>query len=343
MAVVLPTGHGGRTALNQDRTAAAKAWAFETLQSEDWAIEPIGSDASARCYYRLVGPAQTWILMDAPPSLEPIDAFIDVQARLADAQLNVPRIEAYDRVNGFMLLSDLGRLPYLEALDSDRASGLMAAAEAALLTMQTKVSTAQLRPYDAAKLLSELDLFTDWFLKHHWRVEPTAQELDQWDTLCSVLIRSALDQAQVFCHRDYMPRNLMVSDPNPGILDFQDAVVGPVAYDLISLYMDAFFSWPRADVDHRLEAYRQSGLAAGLPLPDTPEAWLHICDLMSVQRHLKVIGIFARIAYRDGKPKYLEDTPRFFAYLAHTSARQPELFLLDELLMAWKARRQVAH
>ena len=210
--------------------------------------------------------------------------------------------------------------------------------------MQRETAVDGLPEYDAALLLRELALFPDWFLARHWRVEPTEAELDDWEMVGMTLIRGALDQPQAFCHRDFMPRNLMVIEPpgrNPGILDFQDAVAGPIAYDPVCLFRDAFLSWPEDRVLAWLETYRRDAAAAGLPVPADPELWRRTCDLMGAQRHLKVLGIFARIRYRDGKPHYLDDAPRFFGYLAHAIARNPELAVLDGLLERWRARAVV--
>src|SRR5690606_4156955 len=159
-----------------------------------------------------------------------------------------------------------------------------------------------------------------------------AEQQDWWQQTCDVLVNSALKQAKVFVHRDYMPRNLMLSEPNPGILDFQDAVYGPVSYDITSLFKDAFISWPEERVLGWLEQYWQKARAAGVPVPASFDDFLHDCDLMGAQRHLKVIGIFARICHRAGKPKYLGDVPRFFAYLRTVIARRPALAVLGEIL-----------
>jgi len=322
-----------------DRAEQAIDWAIAKLGRERIAIEPIGSDASPRRYFRLSETADSWIVMDSPPNQVPVAAFVHIQSRLQEAGLHVPEIFAADEEHGFLLLSDLGRTTYLEALNKDNAIALFEDAEQALLCMQRNTSTEGMPKYDAASLFAELNLIMEWFLPHHWQVEPTDEELDIWDSVCATLVRWALDQPQVFCHRDFMPRNLMVSTPNPGILDFQDALIGPMAYDITCLYMDAFVSWPRDDVDQWLEAYRQKAAQHGLPVPEDSRLWLRMCDLMSAQRHLKVIGIFARIAYRDNKPKYLQDVPRFFAYLEKTIARNPELEPLRALWKAWASRR----
>ena len=324
------------------RRQAAEAWAAGRLGWDTWEAAPASADASFRSYYRIRCRDESFVIMDAPPERETLAPFIDVAGRLQRAGLHVPRIMAEDRAQGFLLLEDLGERPYHQVLNAENANGLFADAMQALTRIQTRARPEGLPAYDAGRLLQELALFPDWFLAHHWRVEPSDAELDDWDLLCALLIRWALDQPQVFCHRDYMPRNLMVSDPNPGIIDFQDAVLGPISYDPVSLFRDAFISWPEAQVDAWLEDYRLRGIEAGLPLPDSSEMWRRTCDFMGVQRHLKVIGIFARIRYRDGKPQYLEDVPRFFRYLDFAMARNPELAPLGRLLEDWRRRRQLA-
>ncbi len=320
------------------RAAAACEWGISQLEGSHWSVEAIGSDASSRRYFRLRGSNQTFIVMDAPPNSPEISPFIDVQQRLSSASLHVPTILACEPGEGWMLLTDLGQQTFLEALQDAPSFALLDKALSALETMQTQVATQGLEVYDAAKLQREMDLFVDWFLAQHWSVTPTAAELDRWHALCAELIDVATSQTQVFCHRDFMPRNLMVSQPNPGIIDFQDACIGPVTYDLVSLYLDAFISWPRDQVDEAFERHRHRLLTQGVSVPDSANEWLMWCDAMSVQRHLKVIGIFARIAYRDHKPHYLADTPRFFDYLSDTLGRLPRLSPLAELIHAWRQR-----
>ena len=322
------------------RRSAAIEWARQQAGFEVVDVQPISSDASARRYFRVRADSRSLVVMDAPPDREPLAPFLDVARRLAQAGLNVPEILANDTKRGFLLLGDLGDRPWHKVLDEHNADSMFTDAIEALVTMQGKTDCSNLPEYDAALLLRELSLFPDWFLARHWRVEPTDAELDDWEMVCMTLLRWALDQPQVFVHRDFMPRNLMVADPNPGILDFQDAVLGPISYDPICLFRDAFLSWPAARVDGWLEDYRQRARSVGLPVPDNARLWQRTCDLMGVQRHLKVLGIFARIRYRDGKKRYLEDQTRFFAYLKAAIERNPELGLLDRLLGAWRSRAE---
>ncbi|MGY6554003.1 MAG: aminoglycoside phosphotransferase family protein [Wenzhouxiangella sp.] len=318
----------------------AERWASQALGWPSAEFQPASADASFRSYYRIGQDGHSYIVMDAPPERENLAPFVDIAGRLDAAGLHVPKIHAEDRERGFLLLEDLGHQPFHHLLKTDNADALFGDALQALIQMQRLTETHGLPAYDAARLLQELALFPDWFLARHWGIEPSASELDDWDLLCALLIRWALDQPQVFCHRDYMPRNLMLSDPNPGIIDFQDAVLGPISYDPVCLFRDAFLSWPPERVDAWLEQYRRQGLQAGLPLPESAAIWRRTCDFMSVQRHLKVLGIFARIRYRDSKPGYLEDAARFFTYLDHAIGRNPELSVLARLLQAWRQRAQ---
>jgi hypothetical protein len=326
-----------------DRRKRAERWAAGEMGWSRWESESISSDASFRRYFRLRHGETTRVVMDAPPEREDTHPFVEIAARLAATGVHVPAVLAHDPEQGLVLLEDLGARPYHHELNERNADDLFDDALAALLRFQGRAETDGLAEYDAALLMRELSLFPDWFLARHWRVEPTETELDAWDLLCATLIRWALDQPRAFCHRDYMPRNLMLAAPNPGIIDFQDAVLGPISYDPVCLFRDAFLSWPVERVDAWLEDYRRRASEAGLPVPDDPELWRRTCDLMGVQRHLKVLGIFARIRYRDGKPKYLEDAPRFFDYLGAAASRNPELEEMENLIRSWRARRVIAH
>ena len=329
--------------MNDIRKQIGREWAAKQLNASDLSMEPASADASFRRYFRVADPSRpqhTLILMDSPPEQEPLNAFINAAQRLADAGIHVPEMIAVNQEQGFTLLSDMGTEPYHHILNNQNADSLFGDAIAALIQMQTHADSSGLPEYDAALLLSELQLFPDWFLSEHWNVEPTEAELDDWEMICMTLIRWALDQPQVFCHRDFMPRNLMRTEPNPGVLDFQDAVTGPISYDPVCLFRDAFLSWPSARVDQWLEDYRQQARSAGLPVPESADVWRRSCDMIGIQRHLKVLGIFARIRYRDGKPQYLEDAPRFFDYLRTAIARNPEMHLLDRLIQQWRQRSE---
>jgi len=295
-------------------------------------LTAIGSDASFRRYFRWRARAgESLIVMDAPPPQEDCRPFVRMAGRLRAAGLHVPEVLAADLEQGFLLLDDLGEQTYLEVLNQDNADVLFEDALQSLLRIQRAPSDG-LPEYDAALLQRELQLFPDWYLGRHLGVSFTPAQQSAWQRVCRQLIASALAQNTVLVHRDYMPRNLMISTPNPGVLDFQDALSGPVGYDVTSLFKDAFISWPQVRVEAWLKRYWLLATRAGIGVPHSFDDFQRDCDLIGVQRHLKVIGIFSRICYRDGKEGYLEDLPRFFCYLKEVLARRPQLAELAALL-----------
>ena len=324
-----------------------KVWLDEQLQalflSQGWgAIPPATltaarSDASFRRYFRWAGEDRTFIVMDAPPPQENCQPFVDIARLLTQSGINVPKIYAEDLTRGFLLLSDLGAKTYLDVINSDNADGLFADALEALLAFQQLPMDAPLPRYDEALLRRELELFPEWYVRRHLGIEFDERQQALWQRISTLLIDSALAQPQVLVHRDFMPRNLMLSIPNPGVLDFQDAVYGPVTYDITCLFKDAFLSWPEERVHTWLNDYWQLAAPLGIPVGDDFDAFWRDSDLMGVQRHLKVIGIFARICHRDGKPRYLADVPRFFSYIEAVIARRPELAELAELFASLPA------
>jgi len=322
----------------QDLSAWLKLQWSELFARRGWgnvpeaALVPASSDASFRRYFRWEAGGRSFILMDAPPPPENCRPFVAVAALLASAGINVPQILAQDLDRGFLLLTDLGCQTYLDVIDESNADELFADAIQALLAFQAKPLELSLPSYDEALLRRELQLFPEWYVQRHLGYQFSAAELDIWERTCQLLIDSALGQPRVLVHRDYMPRNLMISEPNPGVLDFQDAVVGPVTYDITSLFKDAFLSWPEERVKGWLQGYWDAARAAGIPVQPRFDEFRHASDLMGLQRHLKVIGIFARICHRDGKPRYLDDVPRFFAYIETVTARRPELAELRTFL-----------
>jgi aminoglycoside/choline kinase family phosphotransferase len=300
-------------------------------------LRPASADASFRRYFRLDAAgvaAGTAIAMDAPPPHEDTGPFVRVAALMRDAGLHVPEVLAQDRQQGFLLLTDLGTRTYLDALDESNADALFGAAIEALLRWQRATRAGVLPPYDEALLRRELELFPQWYLVGHLKLELTAARRQVLETLFARLVDACLAQPRVFVHRDFMPRNLMVSDPNPGVLDFQDAVVGPIAYDLVSLFRDAFISWPEERVLDWTIRWWEKARRAGLPVDADFADFYRAFEWTGLQRHLKVLGIFARIRYRDGKPRYLADTPRFVAYARAVARRyrplEPLARLLDE-------------
>lgn len=319
-----------------------KVWLDEQLAilfaDQGWGAVPpatltaASSDASFRRYFRWEGEGRSFVVMDAPPPQENCKPFVDIAFLLAKSGINVPKIYAEDLERGFLLLNDLGNKTYLDVIDSENADVLFSDALQALLAFQQLPMVAPLPSYDVALLRRELELFPEWYVKRELGIEFDAAQQQQWQAVSELLIDSALAQPKVLVHRDYMPRNLMLSEPNPGVLDFQDAVYGPVTYDVTCLFKDAFLSWPEERVRGWLESYWQQASALDIPVQADFEDFLRASDLMGVQRHLKVIGIFARICHRDGKPRYLADVPRFFAYIEAVIVRRPELADLQALL-----------
>ncbi|MDH4560886.1 phosphotransferase [Pseudomonas sp. BN411] len=317
---------------------AAEGWGLVPVAT----LVPASSDASFRRYFRWQAEGRTLILMDAPPPREDCRPFVKVAGMLAEAGVHVPRILAADVEQGFLILDDLGRQTYLDVINAENADALFEDALQALLTFQKRSLDVPMPSYDDALLRRELQLFPEWYLQHHLGIKLEGERLAAWQRISDLLIDSALAQPQVLVHRDYMPRNLMLSAPNPGVLDFQDAVYGPVTYDVTCLFKDAFLSWPEERVAGWLERYWTQARAAGIPVQTEFAEFRRASDLMGVQRHLKVIGIFARICHRDGKPKYLGDVPRFFAYIKAVIERRPELAELGELLASLPRDEAVA-
>lgn len=279
--------------------------------------------------------------MDAPPEREPCAPFVHVAALLRAAGVNAPQVHAQDLGQGFLLLTDLGTRTYLdvlEAADPDTANALFQDATEALLRWQRASRPGLLPPYDAALLRQEMTLFPQWYLGRHCGIDLSPDEVSALERVFALLIASAAAQPQVFVHRDYMPRNLMLSEPNPGVLDFQDAVIGPITYDIVSLLRDAFISWDEEQVLDWCVRYWERARAAGLPVdPDFPE-FFRAFEWMGLQRHLKVLGIFARLTHRDGKAKYVADTPRFLRYARAVAERYAPLASLARLLQQLDGR-----
>jgi aminoglycoside/choline kinase family phosphotransferase len=303
-------------------------WVFDDLGFAGSRIEPASTDASFRRYFRVTRGAETYIVMDAPPAKENLGPFLSVGRILLEMGLNVPMVLARDPARGFLLLSDLGTRQYLDELRTDGAADrLYGDALRALSTMQTadKGLARDLPRYDRALLMREMELMPEWFLRAHLGLQVSPAERGMLDRLFELLTKCALEQPATLVHRDYHSRNLLVCvDNNPGILDFQDAVWGPVTYDLVSLLKDCYVAWPASRVRAWALQYRERLLAAGYPLNATESEFIHWFDLVGLQRHIKVLGIFARLYYRDGKSQYLKDLPRVLRYARDAAAHYAE-------------------
>jgi aminoglycoside/choline kinase family phosphotransferase len=296
-------------------------------------LTPASEDASFRRYWRAtLDDGKTYVAMDAPPEKEDCRPFVRVSRMLAEAGVHAPQVLAQDLAQGFLLLTDLGTRTYLQALAAENASQLFADATDALIRWQLATRPGELPPYDEALLRREMNLFPEWYVDRHLKKRLSGAQKQTLERIFTTLVQSALAQPVVYVHRDYMPRNLMVCEPNPGVLDFQDAVLGPVSYDMVSLLRDAFLSWEEERVLDWSVRYWEKAKRAGLPVAaDFGEFW-RAFEWMGLQRHLKVLGIFARINYRDGKPRYLEDTPRFLHYAREVAKRYAALAPLARLL-----------
>ena len=317
-----------------DRLAELRRWLGAALPDRAPSLEPASADASFRRYFRAADGPDTWIIMDAPPEHEDVRPFVRIAGLMLDAGVNAPRVLAQDVDRGFLLLTDLGRTTYLTELQRDpmRAPALFDDAIGALIKWQLASREDVLPPYDDALLRRELSLFPEWYLGRHLGLELDARETAMLDRVFDRLLANILAQPRVFVHRDFMPRNLMVSEPNPGVLDFQDAVYGPISYDIASLMRDAFISWPEELSLDWTVRYWERARAAGLPVDPDFGTFYRDVDWMGMQRHLKVLGIFARLHHRDGKAGYLEDTPRFLHYVRGVAGRYTELAQLIPLL-----------
>jgi aminoglycoside/choline kinase family phosphotransferase len=325
------------TASYDTRLPLLRAWIAGAIGTSAFTLAPASADASFRRYFRVTPPSPwhgeaTLIAMDAPPPMENCGPFVKVAEMLLEAGVHAPRVLAKDLSRGFLLLTDLGTTTYLSALTQDNADRLFGDATDALVRWQLATKPGVLPPYDEALLRRELELFPDWYVARHLGQSLTPGERADLERVFAAILANNLAQPRVYVHRDYMPRNLMVSEPNPGVLDFQDAVEGPITYDVASLMRDAFVSWSEERVLDVTIRYWEKARRAGLPVASDFGAFWRDVDWMALQRHLKVLGIFARIRYRDGKPGYVEDTPRFVAYVRPVVERYPELAPLARLL-----------
>jgi len=318
------------------RLDALERWLEAELRAAPFKLAPASEDASFRRYFRVsLEDGRSLVAMDAPPEKEDCRPFLHVARLLREAGVHAPRIHAQDLAQGFLLLADLGTTTYLAALNENNAQALMHDATDALVRWQLATRAGELPPYDEALLRREMELFPEWYVGRHLGATLAPAQRDALEGVFKLLIASALAQPAVYVHRDFMPRNLMLCEPNPGVLDFQDAVIGPTTYDMVSLTRDAFISWDEDRVLDWCVRYWEQARRARLPVRDDFSEFYREFEWMGLQRHLKVLGIFARIRHRDGKPMYLEDAPRFLRYAHDVAWRYAPLAplarLLDEL------------
>jgi len=319
-----------------ERLKLLKLWLEDELDFSEYNLMPASSDASFRRYFRVTHDGSSYIVMDAPPEKENTRPFVTVARLLLDVGVNVPEILDESPDLGFLLLSDLGSRPYLDDLNDDTVERLYGDALGALAAIQAAAPVRGVLPdYDQALLMREMALFRDWLVGTHLGLVPSKPQSLMIEQAFARLAENALSQPQVCVHRDYHSRNLMVTRRNnPGILDFQDAVIGPVTYDLVSLLRDCYIAWPRARVEAWALGYRELALQSGILREEheDPAQFLRWFDLMGVQRHLKAAGIFARLYHRDGKPGYLNDIPRTLGYVIDVACRHGELGGLGEFI-----------
>jgi N-acetylmuramate 1-kinase len=303
-------------------------------------LAPASADASFRRYFRLESDAafgKTLIAVDAPPP-EKCREFVQVAGLLEAANVHVPKVLETDFDAGFMLLTDLGTTTYMSVLDEKNARPMMRAAIDTLIRFQQTAREGVLPPFDEAFLRREMELMPEWFIGRHLGREVAADERKTLDATFTLLVQSALAQPQTFMLRDFMPRNLMVCEPNPGVLDFQDAVYGPITYDMASLMRDAFISWEEEFQLDCVAYYWGRAKKAGLPVDEDFGEFYRQLEWMGLQRHIKVLGLFARIHYRDGKPRYLADLPRFIGYARKVAERYAPLWPFARLLDSLEGR-----
>ena len=319
-----------------DRQQQLTAWLHSLYPDARFDLAPASADASFRRYFRAAfSDGQTRIIMDAPPEHENCVPFLHVAKLFEAAGTHVPHVYQQNLEQGFLLLSDLGNTTYLQALNADTAQSLYGAATDALVKIQLASKEDELPPYDETLLRRELNLFPEWYVAKHLNVSLSEMQRAALEETFRRILANNLAQPRVYVHRDYHSRNLMVTDPNPGILDFQDAVYGPITYDLASLFKDAYIRLDEAEALDGLIRYWEKARKAKLPVHADFADFYRDYEWMGVQRHLKVLGIFARLYHRDGKAGYLKDLPLVMAYLREACARygdlKPLLQLLDQL------------
>lgn len=318
------------TETDDERAALRLAWARAVLDDPAAGLERASVDAGFRSYWRSSGTPSR-IVMDSPPDREDVRPWLRIRDLLEAGGVRVPRVLARDIDHGFLLLEDLGGPTLAQVIDASNADAHFDGAIEQLVRLQSIPAPDGMTVFGEALLQRDAGLFEEWFLRRHLGIELDCDDAERLQLVQRRLMDNALSQPRVLVHRDFMPRNLMPAAGGPAVLDFQDMVLGPIAYDAVSLFKDAFLGWPLQRVDGWLARYHQRALGAGLPVPELA-TFLRDADWMGVQRHLKILGIFSRLHYRDGKSKYIADLPRFIAYLDEVLPRHRELDPLSELM-----------
>jgi N-acetylmuramate 1-kinase len=310
-----------------DRAAARLAWARASLNNNSLTLEPASADASFRSYWRTYHRGRSVIVMDSPPTQEDPRPWLKIGEQLATAGLHVPKVYDKDLEQGFLLIEDLGTRLYLPALNEENADALYGDAMDALLRMQTRMSYNDLPPFDETVLINGLNIMPEWFLGRHLGHAPDQHEQKVLQDAFTLVITNAMEQPRSFVHRDFHSRNLLIVDQNnPGIIDFQGALAGPITYDLASLLRDGYIAWRRERVENWVESYRlRLKDANGIGADIDRVHFLRWFDLTGLHRHIRVLGQFYRLWYRDGKPGYLTDVPRVYHYVVSVARSYPEL------------------
>ena len=316
--------------MNEKRLALLTEWA-KKLYSSNIEIEKASSDASFRSYYRIRSNNDTKIIMDAPPEKEPLSPFLDITKRLSKANINVPEIFELDEDLGFILMSDLGKIKYLDKLNDETVYCLYTDAMDTIHKMQTEVDVSNLKNFDSKELITEMDLFKDWFLKKHLNYNFDNEGLNNIQECFDSLVKIILEIPTTFVHRDFHSRNLMITDSNnPGVLDYQDALIGPITYDAVSLLKDCYVNWDKKLIAEMLSTYYKKIKADYNNIEfDEFSFWF---DVVGLQRHFKAIGIFSRLNYRDNKITFMEDIPRTYKYVDEVVNKYTELTSVKEIL-----------
>ena len=321
------------------RLAQLHTWVHQ--QWPEARIEVASADASFRRYFRVFNEGKTSIAMDAPPEKEDCTPFLDVTQRLLDAGVHAPEIIRQDLEQGFLLLEDFGSIPYLDQLNTDSADSLYGDAISALLQIQ-QANPTNLPEYNHDFLMLEMQYMPEWFLQTHLNIQPSTEQQDTINQCLNDIATKVVEQPQVFVHRDYHSRNLMITDnDNPGVIDYQDAMLGPITYDLVSLLRDCYIQWPNDKVETWVLAFKTQLEQQGQLVDISDAEFIEWFDYMGLQRHIKVLGIFARLNHRDGKSNYLNDLPLTLEYTMQVAKKYSVTKPLFDLFNEWQIPQKI--